>query len=244
MSQETERHLVIAQLREEIRRLERRPGRRDGVLPCGLEAIDAVLPGGGFRCGAITELWGGWASGKTSVALALLASLAPDALAAWVDGRGELYPPAARARGVDLARLLVVRPNAPRAAVAGRLSPGEPAGASSRGLREADVQRVPASNDAHRADARRGLWAAEALLASGAFAAVAIDIAVPRAIAGADAVARRLQAAAERGGAVGLWLASGKELRVPAAARLELAADGERIVARRAMGGGGGHRAA
>jgi protein ImuA len=218
MSQGTERHLVIARLREEIRRLERRTGRRDGFVACGIEAVDAVLPGGGFRRGAITELAGGPASGKTAVALALFASLGPDALAAWVDGRGELYPPAAEARGVDLARLLVVRPTAPGADAgrAGRTPPGTSA----------------------------GLWAAEALLASGAFAAVAIDVAVPRALGGADAVARRLQAAAERGGAVGLWLASGKGLRVSAAARLELAAEGERIVARRATGAGGGHRAA
>jgi protein ImuA len=215
MSQGTEHHLVIARLREEIRRLERRPGRRDCVIACGIDAVDDVLPGGGFRRGAITELAGGPASGKTAVALALFASLGPDALGAWVDGRGELYPPAAEARGVDLARLLVVRPVAPGA-----------------GVRHA------------RPGISAGLWAAEALLASGAFAAVAIDVAVPHALEGADAVARRLQAAAERGGAVGLWLAPGKGLRVPAAARLELAAEGERIVARRAMGGGGGHRAA
>jgi len=229
MSQGTERHLVVAQLREEIRRLERRTGRRDGVVACGLAGVDAVLPGGGFRCGALTELRGGPASGKTAVALALFASLAPDTLAAWVDGRGELYPPAARARGVDLARLLVVRPGAP--AERGRA-----------GDRRVAVPAAAASGG-DRADAGRALWAAEALLASGAFAAVAIDVPVPRELAGADAVARRLQAAAERGGAVGLWLASGSGLRVPAAVRLELAADGERIVARRATGGGG-HRAA
>jgi hypothetical protein len=228
MPQGTERHLVIAQLREEIRRLERQPGRRDGVVPCGVDAVDAVLPGGGFRCGALTELCGGPASGKTAVALALLASLAHDALAAWVDGRGELYPPAARARGVDLARLLLVRP--------GGRAAGEP------GSRRAGAP-GPSAAAAGAEDVRRALWAAEALLASGAFAAVAIDVAAPRGLAGGDAVARRLQAAAERGGAVGLWLASGDGLRVPAAARLELAADGERILARRATGGGG-HRVA
>lgn len=217
MSQETERHLVIAQLREEIRRLERRPGRREGVVACGIAAVDGALPGGGFRLGAITELAGGPASGKTAVALALLASLGPDALVSWIDGRGELYPPAAEARGVDLARLLVVRPAA--AAAGGRAS-----------------GRAPPALAA-------GLWAAEALLGSGAFAAVVIDVPVPhRALDGADAVGRRLQSAAERGGAVGLWLAPG--LWVPAAARLELAADGARIVARRAAAGGGGHRAA
>ncbi len=208
MPPDTERHLVIARLREEIRRLERSPGRREGWVSCGLPEIDAALPGGGFPRGALSELSGGPASGKTAVALALVAALAHEELAAYVDGRGELYPPAAAARGVDLTRLLVVRP------AAATLAHGQG--------REAP-------------DVRAGLWAAEALLASGAFAAVVIDVA-PARLPGADAVARRLQAAAERGGAVGLWLAPGKGLRIPAAVRIELAAEGSRIVAR-AVGG-------
>ncbi len=204
MSQGTERHIVLARLRDEIRRIERRPARREGFVASGLAGVDAVLPGGGFPCGALAELTGGPASGKTAVALALFASLGHEALAAYVDGRGELYPPAAAARGVDLARLLLVRP--PRRA-----------GASE--------------------DVRAALWAAEALLGSGAFAAVAVDVSIPRSIAGADAIARRLQAAAEKGGAVGLWLGAGSGLRVPAAVRLELAAEAGRIVARRTAGG-------
>src|SRR5512133_1016481 len=101
---------LLARLREEIRRLERRPGRRDGRVACGIAAVDATLPGGGFARGALAELSGGPASGKTAVALALVAQLGAEELFAWVDGRGELYPPAAAARGVDLSRLLVVRP--------------------------------------------------------------------------------------------------------------------------------------
>jgi protein ImuA len=211
----SERHLVVARLREEIRRLERRPARREGIVPCGIAGVDAVLPGGGFPCGRIVELAGGPASGKTTVALAVFASLGPDTLVAYVDGRGELHPPAAAAHGVALSRLLVVRP------------PALPAGAG----------KAP---DAVRA----GLWASEALLASGAFAAVAIDLTVGRSLGGADAVGRRLQAAAERGGAVGLWLGAGP--RIAGALRLELGAEAGGIVARRAVvaRGGGDHRAA
>ncbi len=214
MSPGSEHHLVIARLREEIRRIEHRPARREGFVPCGLPEVDAVLPGGGFPCGGLAELAGGPASGKTAVALALFASLGPEALAAYVDGRGELYPPAAAARGVDLARLLVVRPAAP--------PPGRTPG--TRGARTPP-------------EVRASLWAAEALLASGAFGAVALDVPIPKSLEGADAVARRLQAAAERGGAVGLWLAPGKGPRV-AALRIELASVGGRIAARRAAGGG------
>jgi len=218
------KHLTIAHLREEIRRIERRPGRRDGTVACRLAAVDAALPGGGFPRGALSELAGGPASGKTAAALSLLAALDAEDLFAWVDGRGELYPPAAAARGVDLARLLVVRP---------------PLGAAGR------------SPTAGEAPWRAALWACEALLASGAFAAIAMDVPVPRGIAGADAIARRLQAAAERGGAVGLWLAAPDGgLRIRAAVRLELATEGSRIVARRAplapaaIRAGGGGRAA
>ena len=161
--------LLLARLRDEIRRIERRPARRAGALPCGLAAVDALLPGG-FPCGALAELRGGPASGKTAVALGTVAGLPLGALAAWVDGRGELYPPAAAALGVDLSRLLIVRP---------------PAGEAGGGL---------------------GLWAAEVLLGSGAFAAVALDVPLARGWRGLDASLRRLVTAAEQGGAAGLWL--------------------------------------
>jgi protein ImuA len=182
---------MVAQLREEIRRIERRPARRDGVVPCGRAEIDALLPGGGFRRGALTELVGGPASGKAAAVLALFASFGPEALLAWVDGPGELYPPAAAALGVDLARLLVVRP--------------------------------ATASPARQEPALAVLWAAEALLGSGAFAAVAVDALPMHGLRGAEAAARRLQAAVEKGGAIGLWLAPDRTgLRLPAAARLEL----------------------
>jgi protein ImuA len=217
---------VLARLRDEIRRIERRPARRQGFLPCGREEIDRILPGGGFPRGALAELSGGPASGKTAVALSLFAALGREELAAFVDGRGEMYPPAAAALGVDLSRLLWVRPGA---------RPG-----------------VPGADPALGA-----LWAAEALLGSGAFAAVAVDVPLPRRLRGAEAALRRLRAAAEKGGAVGLWLSGGEtSLRVPAAIRLELEAGGRRPVARRTAGGapvplagetairaGGGHAA-
>jgi hypothetical protein len=193
MLPESPRHLVLARLRDEIRRIERRPTRRSGSLPCGRADIDALLPGGGFPRGAITELCGGPASGKTGVALAVVRALEEHALAAFVDGRGELYPPALRALGVDLARLLIVRPGGLR----GDGAPHDPIFA--------------------------GLWAAEALLGSGAFDAVAIDVPLLRAARGLDPALRRVQAAAEKGGAVGVWL-SGTDARVraPAVARIDL----------------------
>ncbi len=135
------------------------------------------------------------------MALSTIARLPGGALAAFVDGRDELYPPAAVALGVDLGRLLIVRP------------PG-----GEEGLRLA-------------------LWACEALLGSGAFALVAIDVPRGRPFRGADVALRRLTTAAEQGGAVGLWLSSpGASLRPPALVRLDLRTEQGRILARRADG--------
>lgn len=192
---------VLTELREAIRELERRPARRSGAVPCGLAEVDRALPAGGFPRGAISLLAGGRASGKTAVALSLLAALGGEDLFAWVDGRGELYPPAAAARGVDLLRLLIVRPG--------------------------KAPSVPTC-----------LWAAEALLGSGAFAAVVVDLSLQKAERNWDAMAHRLQAAAEKGGAVGLWLTARRmPVRVPAALRLDIATEGGRVIARRALGG-------
>ncbi len=206
---------IIEGLREEIRRIERRPAQRSDRASSGRCEIDALLPGGGFPRGALSELAGGPASGKTAVALTTLATaMAEDGFGAFVDGRGELYPPAAAALGIDLDRLLVVRPLAP---------PRE------GGTGEA---------------ARRALWAAEALLASGAFEVVAIDIPLEvarrqaLAPAGVEAMLRRLRAAAEKGGSVGLWLGALEGVRAPVAVRLELAAGADGAQVRRAFARG------
>jgi protein ImuA len=201
---------IIENLRDRIRRMERRPVRREGFLPSGRPEVDGLLPGGGFPRGALADLAGGPASGKTLLALAAIGSaVAEGGLGAFVDGRGELYPPAAQALGIDLDRLLVVRP-ATRGRGAGR-------------------------------GGEEGLWAAEALLASGAFAAVAVDVPV-RGLSPArlEAMLRRLAAAAEKGGAAGLWLGPPDlACRVPARVRLEVL-PGERggVRVRRAPGRG------
>jgi protein ImuA len=223
-----DRHHVLAALRETIQRLERRPARRGGVVPSGLPQLDAALPGGGFPRGALSELSGGLASGKTVAALAVLAALPPDDLFAWVDARGELYPPGAAARGVDLSRLLIVRP-APHARAS---APDACAGPSAQAPRLA-----PSASGGSCAEARTlvsdMLWAAEALLGSGAFAAVVVDLPLRTALRGWDGAARRLQAAVEKGGAVGLWLGEpGAAVRVPATVRVAVAMEHGLLTAR------------
>ncbi len=221
---------IIDSLREEIRRIERRPGvDRLAFARTGHPALDALLPGGGFPRGALTQLSGGEASGKTAVALrALAATMGDSGFAAYVDGRGELYPPAVAAHGVDLARLLIVRP-----LDGGQVTDGA---------------------------ARRALWAAEALLASGAFEGVVLDVPLERLAsgstdrfaggetyrasrpprAGIGAMLRRLQVAAEKGGTAGFWLGAPGGFRIPAAVCLELSQGARGLEARRATHGAEG----
>ncbi|MBI5066766.1 MAG: hypothetical protein HZB56_00895 [Deltaproteobacteria bacterium] len=213
----------IEELRERIRHIERRPPRRTAFEASGIEAVDGLLPGGGFPRGALSEIQGEPGSGKTALCLSTMArSMRSDGLAAFVDGRGELYPPAAAALGVDLARFLLVRP---------------PASITAQGI--ATV-----------------LWSAEVLLGSGAFEVVALDLPLLRAVrpegraaVPPEVMVRRLVAAAEKGGAVGLWLSAREGegaggLRLPAAVRLEVRREPEgprirRIFARGAEVGHG-----
>ncbi len=111
-----------------------------------------------------------------------------------------------RRRGVDLGRLLIVRPG----------SPGQAPSVSTC------------------------LWAARRCSGRGRsrrWWSTSRSTGLER---GWDAMARRLQAAAEKGGAVGLWLASPRAaVRVPAALRLDVFTEGGRVAARRIMGGPG-----
>ncbi len=79
------------------------------VTPTGVTAVDTLLEGG-IPIGAITELSGPECSGRTSLALSLIARIThSDRVAAWVDVSDALHPESAAAAGVDLDRLLWVR---------------------------------------------------------------------------------------------------------------------------------------
>jgi protein ImuA len=211
---------VLEDLRERIRRLERKPGRASGGVESGWPSVDALLPGGGFPRGAIAELTGCAGSGKTAIAVAVVArAMGECALAAWIDARSELYAPAVQLGGVDLDRLLIVRPGAE--------APLSPSGATPmRGV---------------QASARQSLWATEAVLGSGAFAAVVVDVPLAAgarattewgAGASAEAMLRRLVAAAEKGGATCIWLSEPGSCAPPARLRIEVSRGRDGIRAR------------
>src|SRR5277367_4772383 len=105
---------TVERLRARISTLQAAPRTHLAVLRTGVRAVDALLPAGGFPLGQVVELLGSAASGRTCLALRAVAEAHRALrLAAYVDGPGELYPPALAALGVDSARLLWVRPPGP-----------------------------------------------------------------------------------------------------------------------------------
>jgi RecA/RadA recombinase len=86
-------------------------------LPSGLSALDVVLDGGWPR-GRVSEIVGGRSSGKTSIVLASLAAATRRGeVVACIDVADALHPDSLQRAGVDLARLLWVRPPASAEAV-------------------------------------------------------------------------------------------------------------------------------
>ena len=79
------------------------------TVPTGIAAVDELL-GGGLPVGAISEIVGPECSGRTTLALAFLASVTRQGKAcAWVDVSDALHPESAAAAEIDLNRLLWVR---------------------------------------------------------------------------------------------------------------------------------------
>lgn len=92
--------------------------RRDASIPTTLDAVDALL-GGGLPRGKMVELVGGRrAAGRFSIALSALASATSMGEAAVLIDLGDhLDPQLAEANGVDLKRLLWIRPKTLKEAV-------------------------------------------------------------------------------------------------------------------------------
>lgn len=100
------------------------PALREGEgesLPFGLPAVDQALPGGGILRGGVVELMVPGQSGLgTALSLAAVRSVQEHGRragfkestpwCAFVDASGSLYAPGVEAMGIELDRLLVVRP--------------------------------------------------------------------------------------------------------------------------------------
>jgi recombination protein RecA len=82
------------------------------VIPSGSIAIDIALGTGGLPRGRIVEIYGPEASGKTTVALHVIAEAQKNGgVAAFIDAEHALDPIYARAVGVDVDNLLVSQPD-------------------------------------------------------------------------------------------------------------------------------------
>ena len=103
-------------LREASERWVRRERARPR-LTSGVEALDALL-GGGWPQGKVGELAGPGSSGRSAVAVATVAAAtARGEVVAWLDVADVLDPASAAAAGVDLRRVLWVRPRGVEEAV-------------------------------------------------------------------------------------------------------------------------------
>jgi recombination protein RecA len=81
------------------------------VIPTGSLALDAALGVGGIPCGRITEIYGPEASGKTTLAMHIIAEAQKaDGIAAFIDAEHALDAVYARHLGVDIDALLVSQP--------------------------------------------------------------------------------------------------------------------------------------
>ncbi len=132
-------------------------------LATGIAAVDALL-GGGFPRGRVTEITGPLSSGRTSLALAVVAAATrAGEIAAVVDGADAFDPASAAAAGIDLARVLWARPSRPRAALrcAERLLEARGFGVvvmlDCASVGEANARSEPQANEVHQGASRRWL---------------------------------------------------------------------------------------
>ena len=83
-----------------------------GVIPTGALSLDAMLGIGGVPRGRIVEIYGPESSGKTSLALQILAEAqALGGVAAFIDAEHALDPVYAARLGVDIDELLISQPD-------------------------------------------------------------------------------------------------------------------------------------
>lgn len=111
-----ERAQLVRSLQAALERMEedRRP--RDEVLVgSGCRALDQLLPEGGWRRGTVVEwLVGGAGNGAGTLALIVARQAALEGGVVVVfDEPRQFYPPAAAALGLDLEKLILVRPGRP-----------------------------------------------------------------------------------------------------------------------------------
>ncbi len=105
------RTLLVERLRGKIRRVETTGRNDDGtVVSSGSSALDQMLPAGGYNRGTIVEWLADDGSGTDFLSmLAARNATAEGGALVIVDQHNQFYPPAARAMGINLSNLIVLR---------------------------------------------------------------------------------------------------------------------------------------
>jgi recombination protein RecA len=95
-----------------IMKLGEKPNINVDVIPTGAISLDAALGIGGLPRGRVTEIYGPEASGKTTIALHVVAEAQKrDGIVAFIDAEHALDPIYARNIGVDTDNLLISQPD-------------------------------------------------------------------------------------------------------------------------------------
>lgn len=140
------------------------PRVRRETVSTGIPQVDAMLHGG-LPLGAISEIAGPHSSGRTSLALSVVAGLTSQLrVCAWVDASDAFDAESAAAAGVSLRQLLWVR-----CRQSGTVS------AAVAGTRNGSQPFHGAANSYHALD--QALRAADLLLQAGGFSALVLDLA-------------------------------------------------------------------
>jgi protein ImuA len=178
--------------------LRRESSSSEKVISTGVEALDLLLPDAGFREGALIEWLAEAGSGDQLALLTAAPALGTDRFLIVIDSEATFYPPAAAALGIDLERLILVRP---RKFAAVKNAPVKNAPVKS--ARPARSGRPASRSDTHSTDtpSTETLWALEQTLQSRGVAVTFCRLERMNA-----RVFRRLQLAAERGGGLGFLI--------------------------------------
>ena len=81
------------------------------VIPTGALTLDIALGVGGLPRGRVTEIYGPESSGKTTLALSVVAHAQQDGVAAYIDAEHAIDPGYARRLGVNIEEMLISQPD-------------------------------------------------------------------------------------------------------------------------------------
>jgi hypothetical protein len=107
---------LLDELRRQVGQWEVSSLSEEATFSSGMAGLDRLLPGGRLRYGMLTEWLSGLARNGTATLSLLCAREAcrPGGVLVVIDRLQTFYPPAAAAWGIDLGRLIIVRPRSAR----------------------------------------------------------------------------------------------------------------------------------